>query len=216
MLGAIDGAVTTFAIVAGATGAGLSGGIALVLGLANVLADGFSMGVSNYLKSKSDRQVVDRARRMEARHIDEVPEGEREEIREIFRQKGLTGDVLEDVVSTITRDRERWIDTMVTEELGLRLETPEPTRAGVTTFAAFLLAGLVPLVPLMFLGRIGPDKWFAVSAGVTAATFAGIGAIKGRLVGESPLAHAVETLLIGGGAAFLAFIVGYWTRALAA
>jgi len=216
VLGAIDGAVTTFAIVAGATGAGLSGGIALVLGLANVFADGFSMGVSNYLKAKSDRQVVQRARRMEARHIDEVPEGERDEIREIFRQKGLEGDVLEDVVATITRDRERWIDTMVTDELGLRLDTPEPTRAAVTTFFAFLFAGMIPLVPLMFLGRIGPEGWFAVSAGVTALTFAGIGLIKGRLVEESPLAHAVETMLIGGGAAFLAFVVGYYTRALAA
>jgi len=216
VLGAIDGAITTFAIVAGATGAGLSGGIALVLGLANVLADGFSMGVSNYLKAKADRQVVERARRMEERHIDEIPEGEREEIREIFRRKGLAGDVLKDVVEIITRDRKRWVDTMLIEELGLRVETPDPTRAGVTTFIAFLLAGLIPLVPLMFIGKIGVDHWFAVSAGVTVATFALIGIIKGKLVGESPLAHAVETVLIGGGAAFLAFVVGYWTRSLAA
>jgi VIT1/CCC1 family predicted Fe2+/Mn2+ transporter len=216
VLGAIDGAVTTFAIVAGATGAGLSGGIALVLGLANVLADGFSMGVSNYLKAKSDRQVVERARRMEEHHIDEVPEGEREEIREIFRQKGLSGEVLEDVVATITRDRERWVDTMITEELGLQLDTPEPTRAGVTTFFAFLMAGLIPLAPLMFLGIIETGHWFTISACVTAATFGLIGLIKGRMVGESPLAHAVETVLIGGGAAFLAFVVGYWTRSLAA
>jgi len=216
VLGAIDGAVTTFAIVAAATGAGLSGGIALVMGLANVIADGFSMGVSNYLKGKSDRQVVSRARRMEERHIDEIPDGEREEIREIFRQKGLDGDVLEDVVTTITLDRKRWVDTMLTEELGLQLDTPEPTRAGVTTFFAFLSAGLIPLAPLMLVGSIGTDNWFAISAAVTAATFAVIGIIKGRMVGESPLAHAVEAVLIGGGAAFLAFVVGYWTRGLAA
>ena len=92
----------------------------------------------------------------------------------------------------------------------------EPTRAGVTTFFAFLVAGLIPLMPLMFIGGIESDNWFAISAAVTAATFALIGIIKAKLVGESPLAHAIETLLIGGGAAFLAFVVGYWTRALAA
>ncbi|MHC4953780.1 MAG: VIT1/CCC1 transporter family protein [Planctomycetota bacterium] len=215
VLGAIDGAITTFAIVAGATGAGLSGGIALVLGLANVLADGFSMGVSNFLKAKSDRQVVERARRMEERHIDEIPEGEREEIREIFRVKGLEGDVLEEVVAVITRDRNRWVDTMLTDELGLQLETPEPGRAGFTTFLAFLLAGLIPLTPLMFLDGIGQDNWFLVSSVVTAATFILIGVIKARLVAESMFAHAVESLLIGGGAAFLAYFVGHWTRALA-
>jgi len=216
VLGAIDGVVTTFAIVAGSTGAGLSGGIALVLGLANVLADGFSRGGSNFLAAKSDRQVVERARRMEEMHIDTIPDGEREEIREIFRQKGVKGDVLEEVVEAITRDRKRWVDTMLTDELGLQIETPAPARAGVTTFLAFLGAGLIPLVPLMFMDRIGPDHWFALSASLTAAMFVLIGVIKGRLVGESMFAHAVEALIVGSGAAALAYFVGFWARGLAA
>ena len=216
VLGAIDGVVTTFAIVAGSMGAGLSSGIALVLGLANVIADGFSMGVSNFLAAKADRQVVERARRMEELHIDTIPDGEREEIREIFRQKGIEGSVLEEVVAAITRDRKRWVDTMLTEELGLQLETPAPARAGITTFVAFLGAGLLPLVPLMFMDRIGPDDWFAVSAGLSALTFIVIGIIKGKLVGESMFAHAIEALIVGGGAAALAYFVGFWARGLAA
>src|SRR5688572_7955123 len=78
VLGAVDGAVTTFAIVAGSAGAGLSAGIVLVLGLANLLADGFSMAAGNFLRARSEHQVLDRFRRMEERHIDEIPEGERE------------------------------------------------------------------------------------------------------------------------------------------
>src|SRR5204862_7986334 len=86
VLGAVDGCVTTFAVVAGVAGAGLTQGptIVIILGLANVLADGFSMAVGNFLGTKSDQQVVDRIRRTEEMHIDEVPEAEREEIRQIF------------------------------------------------------------------------------------------------------------------------------------
>ena len=170
------------------------------------------MGVSNYLKAKSDRAVVERARRMEEAHIEKIPDGEREEIREIFRSKGFDGETLDEVVAVITRDRERWVDTMITEELGLQLETPEPVKAAWTTFGAFLLAGMVPLVPLMF---VKSENWFEVSAVVTAITFALIGGIKGRLVGESPTTHAIESLIIGGGAAILAYAVGHWARGLA-
>ena len=83
VLGAVDGAVTTFAIVAGAAGAGLSTGVAIVLGLANIAADAFSMAASNYLKSRSDRQMVDRFRRMDEMHIDRLPDAERAELRQI-------------------------------------------------------------------------------------------------------------------------------------
>ena len=211
VLGAVDGTVTTFAIVAGATGAELGAGIALVLGLANVVADGFSMAVGNYMKAKSDRQVIERARRMEERHIDQIPEGEREEVRQIFLRKGFDGETLEEIVQVITHDRKRWVDTMLTEELGLRLETPSPAWAGLTTFVAFFVAGLIPLLPLIVIGHGA----FVVSAAATVVTFFGIGVVKGRLLGESPLAHGVEALIIGVGAATLAYVVGVLARGLA-
>ena len=130
VLGAVDGAVTTFAIVAGAAGAGLSNGIVLVLGLANVLADGFSMAAGNFLRARSDQQLLEQFRLMEEAHIDRIPEGEREEIRQIFRGKGFDGEMLERVVQVITEDRQQWVNTMLTEEWGLRLEPPSPWRAG--------------------------------------------------------------------------------------
>src|SRR6476469_519175 len=76
VLGAVDGAVTTFAIVAGAAGAGLSNGVVIVLGLANVLADGFSMAARNFLRARADQQLLQRFRRLEETHIDRIPEGE--------------------------------------------------------------------------------------------------------------------------------------------
>ncbi len=216
VLGAVDGTVTTFAIVAGAAGAGLSSGVAIVLGLANVVADGFSMAVSNYLKSRADRQIVERFRKMEEMHIDEIPDAEREEIRQIFANKGFDGAVLDEIVRVITRDRQRWVDTMLTEEWGLQLEMPSPVRAALTTFVAFVLAGLVPLLPLFLAAWFAASEMFLASAVLTALTFFSIGWIRGRLTGHKPLPSGIETLLIGGTAAALAFFVGLILREIAA
>ncbi len=215
VLGAVDGTVTTFAIVAGAAGAGLSGGVAVVLGLANVAADGFSMAVSNYLKSCADRQVVDRFRAMEEMHIDKIPDSERQEIRQIFAAKGFDGPILDEIVRVITRDRQQWVDTMLTEEWGLQLETPSPLRAALTTFAAFVLAGLVPLVPLLLAAWFAASEMFAASAVLTALTFLTIGVIRGRLAERNSLLTGLETLAVGGTAATLAFLVGVWLRGIA-
>ncbi|MGV8843857.1 MAG: VIT1/CCC1 transporter family protein [Pseudomonas sp.] len=109
ILGAIDGCVTTFAVVAGAVGAGLPASVALIMGFANLFADGFSMAVSNYEAIKAERQLRDEARRMEEEHIDRVPEGEREEIRQEFRKQGFSGSTLESIVATISQIRPpRW------------------------------------------------------------------------------------------------------------
>ena len=86
--------MTTFAVVAGVVGAGLSSKIVIVLGVANLLADGFSMGVSNYLGTKVEEEQKSRARRVEEQHIEMIPDGEREEVRQIFKAKGLEGSEL--------------------------------------------------------------------------------------------------------------------------
>lgn len=210
MLGAIDGTITTFAIVAASSGAGFSPGVALVLGFSNVVADGFSMAVSNYLRAKSDLDVLNKARLEEAHHIEVHPDGEREEIRQIYAAKGFEGSTLEAIVEGITADRHRWIDTMLTDELGLRLEVPDPVRAGVTTFLAFLVAGLVPLLALFAF------RSFPASAITTAVTFVVIGLAKAKFVGGRMITSAAEALLVGGGAAALAYFVAAWTRGLAA
>jgi VIT1/CCC1 family predicted Fe2+/Mn2+ transporter len=208
VLGAVDGAVTTFAIVAGATGAGLSNGVVLVLGLANVLADGLSMAAGNFLSARSDQQLLARFRRMEEAHIERIPEGEREEVRQIFQSKGFEGEILEKIVEVITQDRRQWVDTMLTEEWGLQLTPPTPWRAGLATFAAFVLAGLVPLAPVIVaLGRPAEDT-FVWSAVFTGITFFIVGYVRGRVVDRQPLIAGLETLLIGGAAAAVAYFVG--------
>jgi len=214
VLGAVDGAVTTYAIVAGVAGADLSNKVALILGGANVLADGFSMAVGNYLSTQADRHLVERIRRTEERHIDAFPEGEREEVRQIFSAKGFEGKVLEQVVDVITRNRQRWIDTMVTEEFGLPLETPSPWRAALVTFVAFVVAGLVPLGPFCFPVQLSGSGMFAISSIATAGTFLLIGMAKGHVVHRSLIRSGLETLAIGGAAAALAYGVAVTLKQL--
>lgn len=211
ILGGIDGCVTTFAVVAGAVGGGFPSLVVIVLGFANLIADGFSMAVSNYQSTKSQGEQVEEARRTEKEQIRRYPEGEREEVRQIFAAKGFEGEVLERVVEVITRDQSVWVNTMLTEELGLRVETPSPIRAAWTTFGAFLLVGFLPLVPFVMPG-LAPGVVFAASATLTAGAFFGVGVAKGMVLGRPALRAGLETLLMGGGAATLAYIVGYWLR----
>lgn len=202
--GGIDGAVTTFAIVAGVAGAGLPTGVILVLGLANVLADGFSMAAGNFSGTKADRDDRARLRAREERHIARNRAGELEELRQILASKGLSGAVLTEAVAAVSKDREAWIEMMLAEEYGLGPADPAPMRAALVTFAAFLVAGLVPLIP--FALTLGAP--FPTSAGMTLATFAAIGALKSRWSLVPWWASALETMAIGGVAALIAFLVG--------
>lgn len=213
VLGAIDGCVTTFAVVAGAAGAQLPAAVAIILGLANLLADGFSMAASNYQRAKSEKDLLQKARATEEMHVREVPQGEREEVRQIFAAKGFEGEVLEAIVQGITQNPRLWVDTMLTEELGLRLDPPRPFAAALTTFAGFCAAGMVPLLPYLLPG-LPAGSVFPVSAAATAATFLAIGLLKGRVLQHPLLKSGMETLLLGGAAAGLAYGVGILLRDL--
>ncbi len=202
--GAIDGTVTTFAIVAGVAGAGLSPFVIVALGLANVLADGFSMAAANYSGAKADLDNMRRLRRVEESHIRNYPEGERLEVREILAQKGLSGEVLDQATKAITRDRENWIAFMMEGEYGLSNIDPHPMKSAITTFLAFLLAGSIPLYPFV----AGIDNAFLISAVLTGVTFFLIGAVKSHWSLTPWWKSAIETLFIGGSAATIAYLVG--------
>jgi VIT1/CCC1 family predicted Fe2+/Mn2+ transporter len=149
VLGAVDGVVTTFAIVAGVLGAGLSAGVVVVLGLANLAADGLSMAASRYLGAQADLERRDRAARRERSHIRLVPEGEREEVRQILARKGFSGGQLEDAVDVIAGDEDTWVEFMLTEELGFSVEPDPPRRAAGATFAGFVAFGALPIIPFV-------------------------------------------------------------------
>ncbi len=214
--GAVDGAVTTFAVVAGVVGADLDTGIVIILGVANLLADGFSMAISNFLGTRAEQQQFALARRTEERHVLEIPEGEREEIRQLFAGRGFEGEQLEAVVDVITSDPERWVDIMMQEELGLPRYVASPLRAALWTFVAFLGVGALPLLAYIYAEVFGglsePFVWSSV---MTFVAFFVIGAVKGRFVIQAWWRSGLETLAIGGIAAALAYVVGVLLQGLA-
>jgi VIT1/CCC1 family predicted Fe2+/Mn2+ transporter len=208
--GGIDGAVTTFAIVAGVVGAALSTKVILILGLANLLADGFSMAASNYSGTKTEVDDMKRLREVERKHIRMAPDGERQEIRQILRNKGLDGAALEQAVHAITSNEETWVNTMLVEEYGVAPIIRDPLWSALATFAAFVLCGAVPL--LAYLTPL--DDPFTVSLVMTAAVFFAIGTGKSVWSLQPWWRSGIETLAIGLAAAGMAYVVGYLLRGI--
>ncbi len=207
VLGGVDGIVTTFAVVAGSAGGQLSTQVVIVLGLANLIADGFSMAVSNYLGTRSRREEVEQAKQDESWQIDSYPAGEYREVREIFARKGFRGPTLDHIVDVITRDKEVWIDTMLEEELNLQRVPASPRRAAVVTFIAFVIFGSIPLIPFIF-PIPAQRQLFLISGGLSAVAFAILGVWKGVMLHRPPLRSGLQTFLIGSIAAVLAYGVG--------
>ncbi len=215
VFGGIDGAVTTFAIVAGVAGAQLSTPIILILGAANLLADGFSMAAGNYSGVKAEKDDYERLRQMEIRHIAVTPEGEREEVRQIFAAKGFAGDDLDRAVEIITASQERWVRVMLEEEHGAPKVDRSAVRAGLVTFAAFFVCGAVPLLPFLFDTHLAVgDNALMAATVMTGATFFGIGALKAKWSTAQWWLSGLETFTIGMIAAGVAYGVGALLRGL--
>lgn len=215
--GSIDGIVTTFAVVSGVAGAGLSTGIVIILGLVNLFADGFSMGVSNFLATRADIEFRKKARKTEEMHIDKYPEGEKEEIRQIYAKKGFSGNDLSRVVKVITSDKQLWADTMLFEEWGMETRGLSPLKSAFCTFASFFVLGSLPL---MAFGAkmLWPDSQFEPffwSSGMTGIAFFSVGALKSLTVDIRWFSAGLETLAVGSAAAGLAYFVGSLLHGLA-
>jgi VIT1/CCC1 family predicted Fe2+/Mn2+ transporter len=182
----------------------------LVLGFANLVADGFSMAVSNYLGIRSERQRREQLTRQERDHVERVPEGEREEIRQLLTEWQLNDEVLEQVVDRVTADPDRWVQVMLQMEHGLAAQEPQPLRAAAATFVAFVVVGFVPLAPFVIdeLPWASIPSPYAWSAAATAITFVAVGVARGVAVELPRWRTALETLALGGAAATLAYLAG--------
>ena len=208
--GGIDGVITTFAVVAGSAGAELAVPIVLILGFANLIADGFAMSVGSYFSAKSENESYDKHKAVEYWEIENLRDKEVEEIREIYEAKGFEGDLLKQVVDVITSDDEVWVDTMMKEELEMIKNDRPPWKRGLVTFIAFNLVGFIPLSAYAFAGFIdaSASDLFVVSSFSTAVALALIGTLKGLVTEQSLIKGIIETVFLGGIAATIAFFVG--------
>lgn len=205
VFGANDGIVTTFAVVAGSTGAGLNPGIVIILGFANLLADGLSMGLGNYLGQKSEIEYQKGQLKKELEEIKYLPEVEEYETKSILKSHGYEGKVLDDVYKVITRNDESWAKWMVRDELGiLETKNDSPARHGLATFIAFLVAGLIPLLPYLF----NLPKTFNFSIIATAITLFITGSLRSKVYPKPWYKTGLEMLFVGSLAAVSAYAIG--------
>jgi len=203
--GGIDGVITTFAIVAGVVGAGLSANIVLILGLANLLADGFSMAAGSYSSTKADLDYYRRLRKRETEHIRDHYDGEIEETRQIFARKGFEGEELETMVANMAKDEDTWIEFMLQEEFGVSKPAYSSLKAAQHTFVSFVVCGAMPLWPFLF--DFGHNDYWSLA--LSALTFFGIGSLKSLWSIKNWWQEGIEATAIGVFAASLAFGVGY-------
>ena len=209
--GSFDGSVTTFAVVAGAIGASLSPMIVVILGFANLFADGFSMAVGNYQAAKARLEFIQKERKREEWEIDNKEESERQEIRDIYAKKGFTAELLDEIVKVITSRRKVWVDTMMKEELGLIEDGRRPLDTAASTMFGFVIIGIIPLIPFLFIyvtGFVLGPASFTYSVVSTSVAFFLIGVIKGTIVKKSLMRSGLTTLFVGGIAATVAYLVG--------
>jgi VIT1/CCC1 family predicted Fe2+/Mn2+ transporter len=213
--GGIDGSVTTFAVVAGAAGANLDSAVVIILGFANLIADGFSMSIGSYLSTKSQREQYEKHKNIEYWEVEHLPEKEEQEIRDIYQAKGFEGELLEAVVKKITEDKHRWVDVMMKEELEMAEENKSPWTMGLVTFLSFLTMGFIPLLIYVwdFIYPVQRDLFF-ISSVLTGICFLGIGWLKSLVNETSRIRSIMETLLLGGAAAVLSYLVGSFLESL--
>lgn len=207
-----DGIITTFAVVAATVGGGLSPTTILIVGFANIFADGFSMATGNYLGTRSAQDFYKKEEAEEYREMKEIPEKERQEIREILSVKGYVGADVEQMTALICSNEKFWVDFMMREELNLNNpESESPLVNGAVTFFSFVGAGVIPLLPYLLFG--GSASFFSAAACTAVALFA-VGAARHFFSRASWLVLGIEMLAVGGIAAGIAYGIGFAIKTL--
>ena len=208
--GGLDGIITTFAVVSGVAGAQLATKIVLILGLANLFADGFSMATGAYLSSKSEQEYYEREWAREAWEVEHFPEGEKTELYAIYRAQGYSEEDARQLVEIHSKDPERWVRAMMVDELGLMEDEKKPLLSALATLVSFIVAGSVPLL-IYLIGLVTPIPTsieFPMSLALSALALFGLGAAKVLITELNPIRSGVEMLLVGGLAAGVAYAVG--------
>jgi VIT1/CCC1 family predicted Fe2+/Mn2+ transporter len=206
VIGMSDGLTVPFALAAGLSGAVSASNIIITAGLAEIAAGSIAMGLGGYLAAKSDAEHYRSEREREKREVAEIPEEEMDEVAQIFQSYGLTETEVAPVVRALSKHPRAWVDFMMRYELGL--EKPNPTRAltsALTIAGAYIAGGIIPLAPYIVMAKA--QTALIVSVMVTLLALLVFGYIKGRFTGARPARSALQTMLIGGIAAAVAFVI---------
>lgn len=215
--GGLDGIITTFAVVAGVAGAELAAGIVLILGFANLIADGISMAIGDYLSTRAETEYNQAERIREKWEVDNYPDGEKLELIELYQEKGIPKEDAEQMVGILSKHPDAWVDVMMVEELGIVEEQESPIKNALVTFFSFAIFGFVPLVAYVLARFVAffAANTFVVACVLTGLTLFVLGAQKVRITDKNFLVSGLEMLILGGIAAAAAYGIGALLQGLA-
>ena len=206
VIGMSDGLTVPFALAAGLSGAVANSSLIVTAGIAEVVAGSIAMGLGGYLAGRTEVDHYESERRRETGEVDTVPEREKEEVREVFADMGLSAVLQTAIADELAKDKTKWIDFMMKYELGL--DEPDPNRAtksALTIGLAYVVGGLVPLSPYFLVVR--PQEALLYSIGITLVCLFIFGYFKAKVTGQPPVGGAVKVMLIGATAASAAFSI---------
>ncbi len=209
--GGLDGTITTFAVVAGVAGASLSSSVVLILGFANLIADGVSMAFGDYLSTKADKEYGNAERKREERAA-RFPNIEKSSLVKIFLEQGFSKKDTEKIASIVCKNKKACVDLMLSYELGIARKKQDPFKNAATTFGSFVLFGFVPLIAYIFSksASIFRQDTFFIASVFTGLTLFSLGAMKCKVTRMNWLRSGAEMLLVGGLAAVAAYLIGYF------
>lgn len=206
VIGMSDGLTVPFALAAGLSGVVQSTGIILTAGLAEIAAGSIAMGLGGYLAGRTEADHYKAELERERREVETVPENEKQEVRDVFADIGLSKETQDLIADEMAKDKEKWVDFMMKYELGL--DKPDPRRArnsALNIGVSYIVGGLVPLSPYIFNSNpLDGLKWSCVLTVICLFLF---GFFKARFTGQNPWAGAVRVTLIGSVAAAAAFFI---------
>ncbi|MBI5391245.1 VIT1/CCC1 transporter family protein [Candidatus Woesearchaeota archaeon] len=215
--GGLDGTITTFAVVAGAGGASLSAGIVLILGVANLFSDGFSMATGDYLSSKAEAEYHATQRKRAEQQIKDDPKQAEQALISIYRRKGFSGKDAKELCDIVTKERRVWVNRIMEDEYNIHAKEENAFKSATITFCSFVFFGTVPLLTFIaafFMPWIVPDR-FLLAALLTGGTLFLLGALKYKITERSWWKSGMEMLFIGGIAALVAYGIGVGLAGLA-
>ncbi len=204
VIGMSDGLTVPFALAAGLSGAVASSSLVVTAGIAEIVAGSIAMGLGGYLAGRTEADHYESERRREVLEVETVPEREKQEVREVFADMGLSAELQTVIADELAKDKTKWVDFMMKYELGL--DEPDPNRAtksALTIGLAYVAGGLVPLAPYLLVNV--PGRALLYSCVVTLICLFVFGYFKSRVTGQPPLGGAVKVMLIGALAAAAAF-----------
>ena len=206
VIGMSDGLTVPFALAAGLSGAVSTNSIIFTAGIAEIVAGSIAMGLGGYLAGKTEMDHYEAELKREYDEVENLPDKERQEVKDIFAEYGLSESSQNLITDELTKDKDKWVDFMMKFELGL--EKPSVKRArnsALNIGLSYVVGGIIPLMAYVFTSS--PHEGLLYSAIITTVCLFIFGYFKSKVTGQNPIIGAFKVTAIGLIAAFAAFII---------